>query len=388
MEYTLIATSTFGLESVVADELRNLGYEDLTVENGKVTFEGDEWDIATCNIWLRTADRILIKVDEFKAESFEELFQGTKKINWGDLIPKDGFMHVTGKSIKSKLHSVPDCQSIVKKAVVESMKNKYDIDKFPETGATYKIEVALLKDLVTLTIDTTGPGLHKRGYRTEAGEAPLKETLAAALVLLSKWNPERIFADPMCGSGTILIEAAMIGRNIAPGINRNFVSEDWESIDKSVWEDTRKFAENKINDKEFRILGSDIDPRVLKIARDNIERAGVDDCVVVQKLPVQEFSSNKKYGCIVTNPPYGERIGQASEVENLYKDMGRVFKALDSWSVFVLTAHTDFQKLYGAKATKNRKLYNGKLLTYYYQYFGPLPPRRRKEEEKTEAQID
>ena len=388
MEYTLIATSTFGLESVVADELRALGYEDLTVENGKVTFEGDEWDIATCNIWLRTADRVLIKVAEFKAESFEELFQGTKKINWPEMIPEDGFMHVTGKSIKSKLHSVPDCQSIVKKAVVESMKQKYNVEKFVETGATYKIEVALLKDLVTLTIDTTGPGLHKRGYRTEAGEAPLKETLAAALVLLSKWNPDRIFADPMCGSGTILIEAAMIGRNMAPGVNRNFVSEDWESIDKSVWEDTRKFAENKVNDKEFRILGSDIDGRLLKIARDNIERAGVDDCVVVQTLPMQEFSSNRKYGCIVTNPPYGERLGLAKEVEDIYKDMGRVFKKLDSWSVFVLTSHTDFQKLYGSKATKNRKLYNGKILAYYYQFFGPLPPRRRKEEivETTEQQ--
>lgn len=377
MEYTLIATSTFGLESVVADELKALGYEDLTIENGKVTFKGDEWDIATCNIWLRTADRVLIKVKEFKAESFEELFQGTKSIEWADTIPEDGFMHIVGKSIKSKLHSVPDCQSIVKKAVVESMKRKYNIEQFKEDGPTYKIEVALLKDIVTLTIDTTGPGLHKRGYRTQAGEAPLKETLAAALVLLSKWNPERIFADPMCGSGTILIEAAMIGRNMAPGINRNFVSEDWANIDKSIWEDTRKFATSKINDKEFRILGSDIDSRLLKIARDNIERAGVDDCVVVQTLDMREFSSNKKYGCIVTNPPYGERIGQVKEVEDIYKEMGKVFSKLDSWSVFVLTSHLDFQKLYGTKATKNRKLYNGKIQAYFYQYFGPLPPRRR-----------
>ena len=377
MEYTLIATSTFGLESVVADELKALGYEDLTIENGKVTFKGDEWDIATCNIWLRTADRVLIKVKEFKAESFEELFQGTKAVEWSDIIPEDGFMHIVGKSIKSKLHSVPDCQSIVKKAVVESMKRKYDIEQFKEDGATYKIEVALLKDVVTLTIDTTGPGLHKRGYRTEAGEAPLKETLAAAMVLLSKGNPERIFADPMCGSGTILIAAAMKGRNMAPGINRNFVAEDWAIIDKSIWEDARKFAQSKINDKDFRVLGSDIDGRLLKIARDNIERAGVDDCVVVQTLDMREFSSNKKYGCIVTNPPYGERIGQAKEVENLYKEMGKVFSKLELWSVFVLTSHLDFQKLYGTKATKNRKLYNGKIQAYFYQYFGPLPPRRR-----------
>ena len=379
MEYTLIATSTFGLESVVADELKALGYEDLTIENGKVTFKGDEWDIATCNIWLRTADRVLIKVKEFKAESFEELFQGTKAVEWSDIIPEDGFMHIVGKSIKSKLHSVPDCQSIVKKAVVESMKRKYDIEQFKEDGATYKIEVALLKDVVTLTIDTTGPGLHKRGYRTEAGEAPLKETLAAAMVLLSKWNPERIFADPMCGSGTILIEAAMIGRNMAPGINRNFVAEDWAIIDKSIWEDARKFAQSKINDKDFRVLGSDIDGRLLKIARDNIERAGVDDCVVVQTLDMREFSSNKKYGCIVTNPPYGERIGQAKEVENLYKEMGKVFSKLELWSVFVLTSHLDFQKLYGTKATKNRKLYNGMLKAYIYNYIGPRPSRREKD---------
>lgn len=378
MDYTLIATSTFGLESIVADELRELGYEDLTIENGKVTFQGDELDIATCNIWLRTADRVLIKVKEFKAETFEQLFQGTKAVEWGTIIPEDGFMHIVGKSIKSKLHSVPDCQSIVKKAVVESMKRKYDREQFEEDGATYKIEVALLKDMVTLTIDTTGPGLHKRGYRSEAGQAPLKETLAAALVLISKWNPERILADPMCGSGTILIEAAMIGRNMAPGINRSFVSEDWESMDKSIWEGVRNHAKTKVNDKDFRILGSDIDGRLLKIARDNIERAGVDDCVAVQTLPVQEFSSNKKYGCIVTNPPYGERLGLDEEVENLYKDMGQIFSDLDSWSVFVLTSHPNFEKLYGSKSTKNRKLYNGTIQTYYYQYFGALPPRRKK----------
>lgn len=378
MNYTLIATSTFGLEAIVADELRALGYKDLIIENGKVTFEGNEHDIATCNIWLRTADRVLIKVKEFKAETFEELFQGTKAVEWGAIIPEDGFMHIVGKSIKSKLHSVPDCQSIVKKAVVESMKRKYDIEQFKEDGATYKIEVALLKDKVTLTIDTTGPGLHKRGYRTEAGQAPLKETLAAALVLISKWNPERVLADPMCGSGTILIEGAMIGRNMAPGINRSFVSEDWESIDKSVWEEVREDAKAKINDKDFRVLGSDIDGRLLKIARDNIERAGVDDCVAVQTLPLQEFSSSKKYGCIVTNPPYGERLGLDGEVENLYKDMGEVFGQLDSWSVFVLTSHPNFEMLYGAKSTKNRKLYNGTIQTYYYQYFGPLPPRRKK----------
>ncbi|AFS79602.1 putative methyltransferase YpsC [Gottschalkia acidurici 9a] len=379
MEYTLIATSTFGLESIVADELRSLGYDELEVENGKVTFEGDEWDLATCNVWLRTADRILIKVKEFKAESFEELFQGTKEVDWAEYIPKNGKMHVVGKSIKSKLYSVPDCQSIVKKAVVESMKREYKIDQFDEDGPTYKIEVALLKDIVTLTIDTTGPGLHKRGYRTTAGEAPLKETLASALVYLSKWNPERILADPLCGSGTILIEAAMIGRNMAPGLNRHFVAEEWEGIDKSVWTEIREYAKTKINKEKFRILGSDIDWRVLKTARDNIARANLEDYIAVQKLPVQEFSSSRKYGCIITNPPYGERLGEAREVEELYKGMGRVFSNLDAWSIFVLTSHPDFQKLYGEKSTKNRKLYNGRIQCYYYQYFGPFPPRKKKE---------
>ena len=377
MDYTLIATSTFGLESIVADELRNLGYDELEVENGKVTFEGDEWDIATCNVWLRTSDRILIKIKEFKAESFEELFQRTKEVDWAQYIPENGKMHVVGKSINSKLFSVPDCQSIVKKAIVESMRREYKTEYFSEDGPTYKIEVALLKDIVTLTIDTTGPGLHKRGYRTTAGEAPLKETLASALVYLSKWNPERILADPLCGSGTILIEAAMMGRNIAPGLNRNFVSEEWGSIDKSVWSEIREYAKSKINKEKFRILGSDIDSRVLKTARDNIARAGLEDYISVQRLPVQQFSSNKKYGCIITNPPYGERLGEAKEVEELYEDMGEVFKKLDSWSTFVLTSHPNFQRLYGEKATKNRKLYNGKLQCYYYQYFGPLPPKRR-----------
>ena len=382
MEYTLIATSTFGLESIVADELRRLGYDELEVENGKVTFEGDEWDLATCNVWLRTADRILIKVKEFKAESFEELFQGTKEVDWAQYIPKNGKMHVVGKSIKSKLYSVPDCQSIVKKAVVESMKREYKVDEFTEDGPTYKIEVALLKDIVTLTIDTTGPGLHKRGYRATAGEAPLKETLAASLVYLSKWheNPERILADPLCGSGTILIEAAMMGRNIAPGLNRSFVAEDWKEIDKSVWTEVREYAKKKINNEKFRLLGSDIDGRVLSTARINIERMGLEDNIAVQRLPVQEFSSNRKYGCIITNPPYGERLGEAKEVEELYQDMGNVFKKLDTWSIFVLTSHPEFQKFYGKKSTKNRKLYNGRLQCYYYQYFGPLPPRRNKEE--------
>lgn len=377
MEYTLIATSTFGLESIVAQELKDLGYEDLKVENSKVTFQGDERDIATCNMWLRTADRILIKMAEFKAESFEELFQGTLEVDWGEFIPEDGKMHVIGKSVKSQLFSVSDCQSIVKKAVVESMKRKYNKDWFSEDGPTYKIEVGILKDIVTLTIDTSGAGLHKRGYRELAGEAPMKETLAAALVLLSRWNPSRVLADPFCGSGTIAIEAALIGKNIAPGLKRSFISEEWPQIPKSIWEDTRNHANRSINKEDFRILASDIDGNVLRTAKENARMAGVEEYIAFQKLPVQEFSSKKKYGCIICNPPYGERIGEAKQVENLYKDMGSVFSKLDSWSVFVITSHDEFQKLYGKRADKNRKLYNGRILCYYYQYFGPLPPRKR-----------
>ncbi len=376
MNYTLIATSTFGLEKVVANELKELGYDDLKIENGKVTFEGDEMDIVTCNMWLRTADRVLIQMAEFKAETFEELFQGTLAVNWGDIIPITGFMHIVGKSVKSKLFSVPDCQSIVKKAVVEAMKRKYRRDLFSEDGAEYKIEVGILKDIVTLTLDTTGPGLHKRGYREMAGVAPMKETLAAALVLLSKWEPSRLLADPFCGSGTIAIKAAMIAKNIAPGLNRSFVCEQWDIISQDLWEDIRKYARNSINDKEFRIMASDIDGRVLQTARVNAKKAGVEEYISFQKLDVKDFSSKKRYGFIITNPPYGERIGELKEVEALYKVMGEVFQNLYDWSYFVITSYEGFEKCFGKKSDKNRKLYNGRLKCYYYQYFGKDPEKK------------
>jgi putative N6-adenine-specific DNA methylase len=379
MEYSLIATSTFGLEGVVAQELRDLGYEDIVVENARVLFSGDERDIARCNLWLRTADRVIIKMAEFKAETFEELFQGTLAVKWGDFIPLNGKMHVVGKSIKSKLFSVSDCQSIVKKAIVEAMKKKYKKDWFDEDGPVYKIEVALLKDIVTLTIDTSGAGLHKRGYRGLAGEAPLKETLAAALVLLSRWEPSRILADPFCGSGTIPIEAALIAKNIAPGLHREFVSEEWPQIPKRIWNDVRNEAAEKINDLEFRILASDIDGGVLKTARVNAQKAGVSDLIAFQKISFEEFSSKKKYGCIISNPPNGERLGEIRQVERMYKEMGEVFSGLDTWSFFILTSHPEFQRIFGRKADKNRKLYNGKLQCYYYQYFGPLPRKRWEE---------
>lgn len=369
MDYTIIATTTFGIEAITAKELKDLGYEDLKVEDGKITFSGDEMDIAISNIWLRTADRILIKVADFKAESFEELFQGTLSVPWGDLMPVNANMHIVGKSIKSKLFSVPDCQSIVKKAVVEAMKKKYNKDWFSEDGPEYKIEVALLKDIVTLTIDTTGPGLHKRGYRQNSGGAPLKETLAAALVLISKWEPSKSLADVCCGSGTIAIEAAMIGKNIAPGLNRSFNCETWPGTDKKMWEQVREGARKAINKEDFRILASDIDTWVLRTAKDNAEKAGVSDYIAFQRLPMKEFSSRKKFGYIISNPPYGERMGEEKEVEELYRDFGKLYSQLDSWSVFVITPHKDFQKLFGKKADKNRKLYNGKIQCYYYQYF-------------------
>lgn len=373
MNYDLIATSTFGLESIVAKELKQLGYEDLQTDNGKVTFSGDEYDIAICNTWLRTADRVLIKMSEFKAETFEELFQGTKAVPWGSLIPINGKMHVVGKSIKSKLFSVPDCQSIVKKAVVETMKSTYNTDWFEEDGPVYKIEVALLKDIVTLTIDTTGAGLHKRGYRELAGEAPMKETLAAALVLLSNWEPSRSLADIFCGSGTIAIEAALIGKNIAPGLNRSFICEEWPSMDKDIWEEVRSYAKNKINKEEFKILASDIDGRILNTAKENALKAGVDKYISFQKMPAQEFVSRKKYGVIISNPPYGERIGDSKEVEDIYKSLGDLYMELNNWSFYIITSHPDFQKLFGKKADKNRKLYNGRLLCYYYQFITNPP---------------
>lgn len=367
--YNLIATSTFGIESITAKELKALGYEDLKIENGKVTFEGDEMDIAIANIHLRTADRVLIKMAEFEAKSFEELFQGTKKVEWSKIIPVDGVMHVVGKSIKSTLYSVPDCQSIVKKAIINSMSESYGGEKFSESGPVYKIEVSILKDIVTLTIDTTGPGLHKRGYRELAGIAPLKETLAASMLLISRWSDEFELIDPFCGSGTILIEAAMIAQNIAPGVNRNFVCETWPSVSEDVFSSVREGAKRSEKHKDINLIGYDIDYRVIKVAMDNAKKAGVDKYIKFQKRDFMEFSTSRKYGFIVTNPPYGERLGDEKEINMLYKHMGNTKKKLESWDFNILTSFETFEKVFGVKSTKNRKLYNGKIKCYYYQYF-------------------
>ncbi|WP_066632759.1 THUMP domain-containing class I SAM-dependent RNA methyltransferase [Desulfolucanica intricata] len=377
----LIATATFGLEAVVARELRELGYQDLKVENARVTFTGNLSDICKTNLWLRTADRILIKMGEFKATTFEELFQQTKALPWPDWISENANFPVEGKSIKSKLFSVPDCQAIVKKAVVEKMKQKYKLEWFEEKGPLYKIEVALLNDTATLTIDTSGPGLHKRGYRKLGSSAPLKETLAAAMILLSRWHPDRILIDPFCGSGTIPIEAALIGQNIAPGIGRNFAAEEWPVIPKKLWQEARKEAHALANyNRELRIMGQDIDGEVLSLARYHAREAGIDEQVKFQKLPVAELRSRYRYGYIICNPPYGERLGDRPRVEQLYREMGAVFRKLDTWSYYVLTSHEGFEKLFGRTADKNRKLYNGRIQCRYYQFFGPHPPRRKDSE--------
>lgn len=372
----LIATSAFGLESVVVHELKKIGIEKTVVENGRINFQGDYTSVVKSNLWLRCSDRILIKLASFKAYDFEQLFQGTLAVEWENFIPVNGKMHVIGKAVNSRLHSVPDCQSIVKKAIVESMKRKYRQERFEESGPVYRIEVSMLKDIATLTLDTSGAGLHKRGYRETQGEAPLKETLAAGLIDISRWKPDRILADPFCGSGTIPIEAAMIGRNIAPGLLRNFSSEEWPEIPSSLWKNCRDEAEDLVNKNPLEIHASDIDKRVLKSAVSNAEKARVVGNIIFQKKPVNEFSSGKKYGCIVCNPPYGERLQNEKEVQELYVEMGRVFSKLDSWSYFIMTSYENFEKSFGRKSDKNRKLYNGKIKTYFYQYLGELPRKK------------
>jgi putative N6-adenine-specific DNA methylase len=372
----LIATATFGLEEMVKVELKKLGYDKLKVENGKVTFDGDLSDIPKTNLWLRTADRVLVKMGEFKATSFEELFQQTKSIHWEKWIPENGRFPVSGKSVKSQLFSVSDCQAIVKKAIVERLKENYQVEWFKEDGSEYPVEVSILKDIVTLTIDTSGAGLHKRGYRKHATEAPLKETLAAALVMISRWRGDRVLIDPFCGSGTIPIEAALIGKNMAPGLQRSFISEDWEVIPKELWKEARVEALKSIRqDTDIQIMASDIDERAVKVAMENAYEAGVDDCINFKVQDMARIKSEGEYGYIICNPPYGERLGEKKEVERLYKRMGQVFDKFKTWSVYVITSEERFEDLYGKKASKKRKLYNGRIKVDYYQFFGPKPPK-------------
>ncbi|HHX73745.1 MAG TPA: class I SAM-dependent RNA methyltransferase [Firmicutes bacterium] len=377
----LIATAAFGLEAVVAAELKELGYKEQMVENGRVTFYGDEEAICRTNLWLRSADRVLVKVGEFEARTFDELFEGTKALPWPEWLPADAAFPVTGKAVKSKLFSVPDCQAIVKKAVVEKMKQAYHRNWFPENGASYKIEVALLKDRATLTLDTSGAGLHKRGYRELAAAAPLRETLAAALVRLSKWPPERVLADPFCGSGTIPIEAALLALNIAPGGRRRFSAENWSRIPERLWRLARQEAEEVARrERKVRILGTDIDEKVLRLARHHARRAGLENVIHFQRLPFSAFRSRFEYGCLLCNPPYGERLGEVREAEKIYRELGRLLREqLPTWSCFVLTSHKGFERLFGRPAAKKRKLYNGRIECHFYQYFGPEPTGGRHE---------
>lgn len=380
--YELIAPCHFGLEAVLKKEILDLGYEISLVEDGRVTFIGDDEAICRANIFLRTAERVLLKAGSFKAETFEELFQGTKAIAWEEYVPEDGkFWVAKASSIKSKLFSPSDIQSIMKKAMVERMKKHYGVSWFPENGASYPLRVFLYKDVVTVGIDTSGDSLHKRGYRTLTSKAPITETLAAALIMLTPWNKERILVDPFCGSGTFPIEAAMMAANMAPGMNRSFLSEDWKNlIKRKCWYEAMDEA-NELVDRDVKadIQGYDIDGDIVKAARANAESAGVDHMIHFQQRPVSALSHPKKYGFIISNPPYGERLEEKSNLPALYREIGERYAALDAWSMYLITSYEDAEQYIGRRADKNRKIYNGMMKTYFYQFMGPKPPRRSQE---------
>ena len=371
----------FGMEAVLKREIMALGYEIVNVADGRVTFRGDEKAIARANIFLRTAERVLLCVGRFKARTFDELFEATKAIPWGDYIPVNGkFWVKKASTAKSQLFSSSDIQSIVKKAIVERLKMTYRVDWFKEDGDEYPLRVFILKDEVTLALDTTGESLHKRGYRKLTGKAPVSETLAAALIMLTPWNKDRILVDPFCGSGTFPIEAAMMAANIAPGMNRSFTAESWANlIDKKLWYEAIDEANDLIDDQiETDIQGYDIDGDVVRMARQNAENAGVDHLIHFQERPVSALSHPKKYGFIITNPPYGERLEEKEALPGLYREFGESFRKLDSWSAYMITSYEDAERYFGRKADKNRKIYNGMLKTYFYQFQGPKPPRPKK----------
>ena len=372
MKLELIATATFGLEALVKREIEALGYKILKSEDGKITFLGDERAIIRSNLWLRCADRVLLKMAEFEAKTFEELYQQTRGISWENLIPPDGKFPVNGSSVKSTLHSVPACQSIVKKAVVDRLSDAYGVKNFEETGGDYEIKVTLLKDRVTLTVDTTGPGLHKRGYRVKDVRAPIKETLAAALVQLSFWREGRLLIDPCCGSGTIPIEAAMIGMGIAPGLNRNFSAETWHMIDAAHWKEERKMAFDAIkHDADIQIIGADNDPTAISAARQNALEAGVADVITFRIDDVTALASEVPRGIIISNPPYGERIGDQKAIDKIYHALNLFVKSHPDWSLFLVTTDKDVeQAVAGRPADRRRKLYNGRLEVCYYQFHG------------------
>lgn len=374
MDVRLIATSAFGLESVVTRELRSLGYENMKTENGRVLFSADLDAISRCNLWLRSADRLLVQIGQFPARSFEELFEGTKHLPWSDWLPENANFPVQGKSIKSRLFSVSDCQAIVKKAVVESLKKRYRRQWFDENGPRYKIEVSLLNDIATLTLDTSGPGLHKRGYRQLSHAAPLKETLAAALVQLSRWKPDRAFIDPFCGSGTIAIEAALLGRNIAPGLMRHFDAQDWPILSTSRWSQAIQEARDLAHPRQkLGIFGFDIDPEAVRMARYHCAQAGLGTGLHWEAKPVKDVQSRFRFGYVVSNPPYGERLAGQKELPAIYQGLKQLFMHLDTWSHSILSADLSLEKSLKKSADKKRKLYNGRILCNLYQFYGPKP---------------
>ncbi len=376
-----IAPCHFGLESVLKREIQDLGYEIAQVEDGRVTFRGGMDAVCRANIFLRTAERILLKAGCFTAVTFEELFQKTKEIPWERYIPENGKFWVTkAASVKSRLFSPSDIQSVMKKAMVERMKSRYHTQWFPEDGAAYPVRVFLMKDVVTVGIDTTGVSLHKRGYRPAAGKAPIAENLAAALIMLTPWKKDRILVDPFCGSGTIPIEAAMMAANIAPGMNRDFTAEQWTNlVDRKYWYDAVDEAHDQINtDIDTDIQGYDIDGDVLKTARKNAADAGVDHLIHFQRREVSQLSHPGKYGFIITNPPYGERLEEKKALPKLYREFGESFRKLDTWSAYMITSYEDAERYFGRKADRNRKLYNGMIRTYFYQFTGPRPPKQKR----------
>ena len=375
----LIAPCHFGLEAVLKREILDLGYEISRVEDGRVTFIGDAEAICRANIFLRTAERVLIKIGSFRAVTFDELFEKTKQLPFEEYIPENGrFWVKKASSVKSTLFSTSDIQSIMKKAMVERLKQRYHNEWFPEDGADFPIRVFLLKDQVTVGLDTSGESLHKRGYRRLSGKAPITETLAAALILLTPWRADRILVDPFCGSGTFLIEAAMMAASIAPGMNREFLSEEWtDLIPKQLWYDAIDEANEQVKDDvEVDLQGYDIDPEVIKVARENAREAGVEHLIHFQQRDVRDLNHPKKYGFVITNPPYGERLEEKSALPELYQAFGESFRRLDSWSAYMITSYEDVERWFGRKADKNRKIYNGMIKTYFYQFLGPKPPKR------------
>ena len=379
----LVAPCHFGMEAVLKREILDLGYEISQVEDGRVTFLGDLEAVAYANVFLRTTERILIKVGKIHAETFDELFEETKALPWEDFIPEDGkFWVAKANSIKSKLFSPSDIQSIMKKAMVERLKTVHHRERFEETGAEYPIRISILKDEVLIGLDTSGVSLHKRGYRQMTAPAPITETLASALILFTPWKKDRILVDPFCGSGTFPIEAAMLAANMAPGMKRHFLAEKWENlIPIRHFQDAKEEAADLVDlSVETDIQGYDIDGEIIKAARANAKMAGVDHLIHFQQRPVSELSHPKKYGFVITNPPYGERLEEKKNLPALYKEMGDAFRRLDSWSEYVITAYEDAEKYIGRKADKNRKIYNGMMKTYFYQFLGPRPPKRKQEE--------